>query len=69
MAYADFVTAMMALFIVLWLLNTNKKIQEAVGGYFKDPTGKSKIGTSMQGTGQSFALTKDDMPRLKDELQ
>jgi chemotaxis protein MotB len=69
-AYADFVTAMMALFIVLWLLNTNKKIQEAIGGYFKDPTGKSKmIGTSMQGTGQSFTLSKDDMPRLKDELQ
>jgi chemotaxis protein MotB len=41
-AYADFVTAMMALFIVLWLLNTSKQIQEAVGGYFKDPTGTSK---------------------------
>ena len=38
-AYADFVTAMMALFIVLWLLNSSKQVQEAVGGYFKDPTG------------------------------
>jgi chemotaxis protein MotB len=36
-AYADFVTAMMALFIVLWLLNTNKPVREAVAGYFKDP--------------------------------
>ena len=26
-AYADFVTAMMALFIVLWLLNTSKQTQ------------------------------------------
>ena len=26
-AYADFVTAMMALFIVLWLLNSSKQIQ------------------------------------------
>jgi flagellar motor protein MotB len=34
-AYADFVTAMMALFIVLWLLNSSKQIREAVGGYFK----------------------------------
>ncbi len=42
-AYADFVTAMMALFIVLWLLNTSKQVQEAVGGYFKDPSGKSKM--------------------------
>ena len=42
-AYADFVTAMMALFIVLWLLNSSKQIREAVGGYFKDPTGTSKL--------------------------
>ena len=32
-AYADFVTAMMALFIVLWLMNSSKQVQEAVGGY------------------------------------
>jgi chemotaxis protein MotB len=69
-AYADFVTAMMALFIVLWLLNSNKKVQEAVGGYFKDPTGKSKaVGTGIPGPGQPLQLTKDDMPKLKDELQ
>jgi len=30
-AYADFVTAMMALFIVLWLMNSSKQIQQAVG--------------------------------------
>ena len=69
-AYADFVTAMMALFIVLWLLNSSKKVQEAVGGYFKDPTGKSKkVGNNQSGSGQNFTLTKDDMPKLKDELQ
>ena len=38
-AYADFVTAMMALFIVLWLMNSSKQIQDAVGGYFRDPKG------------------------------
>ena len=38
-AYADFVTAMMALFIVLWLLSASEKVQKAVGGYFQDPTG------------------------------
>ena len=42
-AYADFVTAMMALFIVLWLLNASKQVQEAVGGYFKDPRGTAKV--------------------------
>src|SRR3954468_11133914 len=69
-AYADFVTAMMALFIVLWLMNTSKQVQEAIGGYFKDPTGTSKlVGTNMQGSGENFTLTKDNMPKLKEELQ
>jgi chemotaxis protein MotB len=69
-AYADFVTAMMALFIVLWLLNSNKQVREAVGGYFKDPTGTAKhAGTEVQGSSESFTLSKDDMPKLKDELQ
>ncbi len=61
-AYADFVTAMMALFIVLWLMNSSKQIQEAVGGYFKDPKGTSKkVGTNMSGAGENFTLTKDNM--------
>jgi chemotaxis protein MotB len=69
-AYADFVTAMMALFIVLWLVNSSKKVQEAVGGYFRDPSGTSKnIGTDKRGSGESVALTKDDMPKLKDRLE
>jgi chemotaxis protein MotB len=69
-AYADFVTAMMALFIVLWLLNTSKQTQEAIGGYFRDPTGTSKkVGTDLQGSGENFTLTKDNIPQLKEELQ
>ncbi|MBV8052295.1 MAG: OmpA family protein [Acidobacteriaceae bacterium] len=69
-AYADFVTAMMALFIVLWLVNSSKKIQEAVGGYFRDPSGTSKnVGTDKRGSDESVALTKDDMPKLKDQLE
>ena len=69
-AYADFVTAMMALFIVLWLLNSSKQVQEAVGGYFKDPTGTSKkVGSNMLGAGENFVLTRDNMPQLKEELQ
>ncbi|GJQ63662.1 MAG: flagellar motor protein MotB [Melioribacteraceae bacterium] len=38
-AYADFVTAMMALFIVLWVLGQSEEVKEAVSGYFKDPIG------------------------------
>ncbi|HEY0703858.1 MAG TPA: flagellar motor protein MotB [Candidatus Acidoferrales bacterium] len=69
-AYADFVTAMMALFIVLWLLNSSKQVQDAVGGYFKDPTGTSKkVGSDMVGQGENFVLSKDNMQALKEQLQ
>jgi len=69
-AYADFVTAMMSLFIVLWLMNTSKQIQEAIGGYFKDPTGTSKkVGSDMQGAGENFILTRENMKELKEQLQ
>ena len=69
-AYADFVTAMMALFIVLWLMNSSKQIQVAIGGYFKDPTGTSKkVGTNQSGAGENFSLTKQNMSQLKEQLQ
>ena len=69
-AYADFVTAMMALFIVLWLMNSSKQVQDAVGGYFKDPSGTSKmVGTDQQGSGENFTLSKQDMAKLKEQLQ
>jgi chemotaxis protein MotB len=69
-AYADFVTAMMALFIVLWLMNTSKPIAEAVGGYFRDPAGTGKkIGTNQVGSGENFRVTKENMAELKEQLQ
>ena len=69
-AYADFVTAMMALFIVLWLMNSSQKIQVAVSGYFKDPSGTAKkVGTGLAGTGENLQLAKQDMAKLKVELQ
>ena len=37
MAYADFVTAMMALFIVLWLSSQDQRIKEAVARAFAHP--------------------------------
>jgi chemotaxis protein MotB len=69
-AYADFVTAMMALFIVLWLLNTSKPVREAIAGYFKDPAGTgSKLGTTLSGKGEAVVVTKDNMPKLKEALE
>jgi chemotaxis protein MotB len=69
-AYADFVTALMSLFIVLWLMNSSKQIQEAVGGYFRDPTGTSKmVGTDRSGSGESIPTRKQNMAKLKEQLQ
>jgi chemotaxis protein MotB len=69
-AYADFVTAMMALFIVLWLLSSSEQVKKAVGGYFTDPKGAGKeIGNGLRGAGsESLTLRKDDMSKLKDKL-
>src|SRR5215475_7765805 len=61
---------MMALFIVLWLMNSSKQIQEAVGGYFKDPTGTAKqVGSDMVGSGENFIVNQDNMEQLKEQLQ
>ena len=66
-AYADFVTAMMALFIVLWLMNTSKPIQEAISGYFKDPAGTGKFTGVAKPVAQP--MSKDDLGKVKTELE
>jgi chemotaxis protein MotB len=69
-AYADFVTAMMALFIVLWLLNSSKKIQDAVGGYFRDPRGTAdKAGKDIVGSAGGSIVPHDNMQELKKQLE
>lgn len=69
-AYADFVTAMMAFFMVLWLMNSSSKVQQAVGAYFRDPTGTGKqTGSSVTGQGgSSLDVGKGDLNKLKDQL-
>lgn len=69
-AYADFVTAMMALFIVLWLMNTNASVRKAVAGYFNDPMGRSTLtGTDRSGASENLAVTKDNIKHLKERLE
>lgn len=70
-AYADFVTAMMALFMVLWLVSSSEQVKKAIGGYFNDPTGKGKeVGNGLRGNGgESLSLQKEDMNKLKEKLE
>lgn len=41
-AFADFMTAMFAMFLVLWLVNQSSDVKAAVAGYFQDPLGSSR---------------------------
>ena len=70
-AYADFVTALMSLFIVLWLMNSSERIRKAVAGYFNDPKGTSTLmGTAMSGTGETNPTPATDaMQKLKNRLE
>lgn len=70
-AYADFVTAMLSLFIVLWLLSSSEQVQKAVGGYFTDPKGQGReVGNGLKGAGsESLSLRRDEMNKIKDKLE
>ncbi|HTX76051.1 MAG TPA: flagellar motor protein MotB [Terracidiphilus sp.] len=70
-AYADFVTAMMSLFIVLWLMNSSDKIKKAVAGYFNDPRGTANLmGTTMSGNGVNVTQENNEqMKALKEKLE
>jgi chemotaxis protein MotB len=69
-AYADFVTAMMALFIVLWLMSADEKVKEAISAFFNNPTGPgTQTGSAAAGAGNAIQLTKDDMAKLKEKME
>lgn len=47
-AFADFMTAMFAMFLVLWLVNQSSDVKAAVAGYFQDPLGRAdEFGSSI----------------------
>ena len=70
-AFADFATAMMAFFLVLWLLSTATPEQKiAIAGYFKDPIGFSESGTPYVidlGGSPELAPEKTINPEVKSE--
>ena len=69
-AYADFVTAMMALFIVLWLMNSSELVKKAISAYFRDPSGTgAHAGSAAAGAGESLAINTNDMSSLKDKIE
>jgi len=53
-AYADFVTAMMSFFLVMWIVGQNQDVRKGIAGYFRDPAaftgGKGVLPGARQGT-------------------
>jgi chemotaxis protein MotB len=74
-ALADFMTAMMAFFMLMWLLgSTSPEEQKAIAGYFNDPGSEYAIGEGGANPGliqmnqpQSESHTKDPTDRLDAE--
>lgn len=68
-AYADFVTAMMSLFIVLWLTSASDSVKRSVAQYFNDPRGTSRLqGTNRSGVGHALPFDRSGMEKLKQQL-
>ncbi len=79
-AYADFVTAMMALFIVLWIIGQSSAVKDAISAYFKDPGvfTSGKHGGVLQGVQKTAVLPPppvqtdafaEEMAKLKAEAK
>ena len=82
-ALADFMTAMFALFLVLWLINQSSDVKSAIAGYFQDPLGRAdEFGSSIlpgEGAQASMArplkpmdvvdLRRDRLTTMRDRLE
>jgi len=77
-AYADFVTAMMAFFLVMWLLASDAKVKESVQAYFQDPLGFNEkvqagllAGTGISvipGPGEPVELSQESLLEVQKKL-
>jgi len=69
-AYADFVTALMALFIVLWMMTASARVKNSIQGYFRDPKGyRLHLGSGVGGSGEGLALDQHRLRDLQKDLE
>ena len=70
-AYADFVTALMALFIVLWMMGASAKVKSSIGGYFKDPKefARAVAARSAAHSAGDAVVPRDNMDDIRRQLE
>lgn len=69
-AFADFVTAMMALFLVMWMMSSGEQTRAAVAAYFEDPRGFAAApGDDSGGRGRRALLDRDELGSLATQIQ
>jgi len=69
-AYADFITALMALFIVLWLMGSSAAVKHAVSGYFRDPRGYTeRLGAGPANAGEGLRVEARTVKDIRQQLE
>jgi len=69
-AYADFVTALMAMFIVLWLMNASSRVKASVSGYFRDPRGFTRtLGAGPANSGEGIAVRSNSVEGIRNRIE
>ena len=69
-AYADFVTALMALFIVLWMMNSSTQVKKSVSGYFKDPRAYAhSLGAGPGNSGETLKVQKTTITDVRKQVE
>ena len=70
-AYADFVTALMALFIVLWMMSASAKVKSSIGGYFKDPREFARTAAARSATNSAgdSGVPRDNMEAIRKQIE
>jgi chemotaxis protein MotB len=69
-AYADFVTAMMALFIVLWMMNSSPRVKASITGYFRDPRGYTqKQGAGPAADGEGLKVDRRNVEDIQKQIE
>jgi len=69
-AYGDFVTAMMALFIVLWMMNASHRVKASISGYFRDPRGYTqKLGAGSAAAGEGLPVDHRNVADIQKQIE